>query len=95
MSHTDAGPPVQIIGEACAIPKLIEFTAPTRQVSIRNTGTEAMWFSFDGVHWFDIACGTSWDDRVKVDKMWVRTQTGWTTFVSTGIRFNSLPLGGS
>lgn len=88
MSDSDSGTPIQIFAEAAVVPKLINFGAYTRQVSLRNIGTEALWFSFDNTTWFDVACGTSWDDRVRVNKMWVRTQTGWTSFVFNGLRVN-------
>ena len=39
------------------------FAVPTRQVSIRNTGTNTLFVSFDHSNWFDIAAGTSFDDR--------------------------------
>lgn len=63
-----------------------KFPAGTRQVSLRNTGTNTLWFSLDdGESWFDCACGTSWDDRVTIHKLWYCTQVGTTEFVVLGL----------
>ena len=62
------------------------FKTRTRQVSIRNVGNNTLWLSFNGVEWFDIACGTAWDDRVNVDGFYYCTQTGETGFVGVGIQ---------
>jgi hypothetical protein len=58
------------------------FPAATRQVSLRNTGTNTLWLSLDdGESWFDVACGTSLDDRVSLSKFCYCTQVGRTRFV--------------
>jgi hypothetical protein len=67
-----------------------EFPALTRQVSLRNTGTNTLWLSLDnGKIWFDVACGTSWDDRAVVRDLWYCTQTGKTRFVVIGLALMS------
>lgn len=64
----------------------MEFPADTRQVSLRNTGTNTLWLSLDkGQSFFDVACGTSWDDRVNIRELWYCTQVGRTRFVVIGI----------
>jgi hypothetical protein len=98
MAHADAGAPM---ARACIArsgkPQYIPFDCPTRQVSLRNTGVNTLWISFEGDCWFDVACGTSWDDRVNVDGFWVCTQTGSTSFVVEGLslthstRIGSMP----
>lgn len=63
-------------------------TTASRQVSLRNTGVNTLWLSFDRKHWFDVACGTSWDDRVSTRGFWYCTQVGITTFVVNGLALN-------
>jgi hypothetical protein len=62
----------------------------SRQISLRNTGVNTLWLSFDKQRWFDVACGTSWDDRVNVPGFWYRTQVGKTSFVVNGLALNKL-----
>ena len=62
----------------------------SRQISLRNTGVNTLWLSFDKERWFDVACGTSWDDRVNVPGFWYRTQVGKTSFVVNGLALNKL-----
>jgi hypothetical protein len=82
MGHADAGAPMSRASIATpGNPQFIEFECPTRQISLRNTGVNTLWISFDKEEWFDIACGTSFDDRANVDGFWVLTQTGTTSFV--------------
>ena len=97
MGYSDAGRPMQ--RNVVATPRIdkVTFESETRQLSIRNTGVNTLWFTFidptGGTPpvWFDIACGTSWDDRVVVKAFWFCTQTGTTSFVATGIQLN--PVG--
>ena len=78
----DAGEPMSAVLLASAAVKRHEFPALTRQVSLRNTGTNTLWFSLDeGRSWIDVACGTSWDDRVSIMEMRYCTQVGRTRFV--------------
>lgn len=69
-----------------------KFQTSTRQVSIRNTGTNTLWVSFDRHAWFDIAAGTSFDDRVSIAGFWFCTQLGRTTFVVNGLSLNLINL---
>lgn len=62
----------------------------TRQISLRNTGVNTLWVSFDQKTWFDVACGTSWDDRVNVLGFWHRTQIGKTSIVVNALALNHL-----
>ena len=78
----DAGEPMSAVLIASAEVKRHDFPALTRQVSLRNTGTNTLWLSLDdGQSWFDVACGTSWDDRVTLRDLWYCTQLGKTRFV--------------
>lgn len=61
------------------------FPGVTRQVSLRNTGTNTLWISLDEKKWIDVACGTSWDDRVCLRELWYCTQVGRTCFVVIGL----------
>lgn len=82
----DAGEPMSKVLIAGAQVKHHEFPALTRQVSLRNTGTNTLWLSLDeGQSWFDVACGTSWDDRVSIREMRYCTQVGKTRFVVIGL----------
>jgi hypothetical protein len=82
----DAGEPMPVVLLASAAIKRHEFPAITRQVSLRNTGTNTLWLSLDeGESWFDVACGTSWDDRVSLRTMMYCTQLGRTRFVMIGL----------
>lgn len=78
--------------ELVASAKLRYHKLPTsaRQISLRNTGVNTLWLSFDKVRWFDVACGTSWDDRVNVPGFWYRTQLGVTAFVVNALALNRL-----
>ncbi len=71
--------------KADAVLRSFTFPTLTRQVSLRNTGTNTLWLSLDKETWFDIACGTSWDDRVRIRELWYCTQVGKTRFVLIGI----------
>lgn len=66
------------------------FATATRQISLRNTGVNTLWLSFDRQAWFDVACGTSWDDRVSTKGFWYCTQVGETTFVVNGLALNMI-----
>lgn len=82
----DAGEPLSKNLIASAEVKHYKFAALTRQVSLRNTGTNTLWLSLDdGESWFDVACGTSWDDRAVVRELWYCTQVGRTRFVVIGL----------
>ena len=82
----DAGEPMSKVLVARAEVMNHEFPATTRQVSLRNIGTNTLWLSLDeGKTFFDVACGTSWDDRVCVKKLWYCTQLGVTRFVVIGV----------
>lgn len=65
----------------------------SRQVSLRNTGVNTLWVSLDRQRWFDVACGTSWDDRINVPGFWYCTQVGTTSFVVNGLALNQLADG--
>jgi hypothetical protein len=81
----DAGEPLSAVLVADAEVRRHEFSSLTRQVSLRNTGTNTLWISLDNKKWFDVACGTSWDDRVAIRELWYCTQVGRTRFVLIGI----------
>lgn len=82
----DAGAPMPADLVADAEVREHKFPTGTRQVSLRNTGTNTLWISLDdGENWFDVAAGTSWDDRVSVNKLMHCTQLGATRFVVIGI----------
>ena len=85
-THHDSGRPMQFDLVAGSKEKLFRFKTRTRQVSIRNVGNNTLWLSFNGKEWFDVACGTAWDDRVNVDGFWYCTQTGETGFVGVGLQ---------
>lgn len=76
--------------ELVASAKLRYHKLPTsaRQISLRNTGVNTLWLSFDKSNWFDVACGTSWDDRVNAAGFWFCTQVGETSFVVNGLALN-------
>jgi len=81
----DAGDPQT--GDLVARAQVATHSFPTtRQVALRNTGTNTLWISLDeGKTWFDVACGTSWDDRVSVQKFLYCTQVGRTRFAVVGL----------
>lgn len=87
-NHHDSGRPMP--GEVLVDSKIRyhKFETATRQISLRNTGVNTLWISFDKVKWHDIACGTSWDDRVNAAGFWCCTQAGQTAFVVIGIQLN-------
>lgn len=81
----DAGEPMTVVLVADGEVRSHAFPMRTRQVSLRNTGTNTLWVSLDGGVWFDVACGTSWDDRVSIRELWYCTQLGRTRFGLMGI----------
>lgn len=82
----DAGEPMSAVLVASAEIKRHQFPALTRQVSLRNTGTNTLWLSLDeGESFFDVACGTSWEDRASTRDLWYCTQLGRTQFVVIGL----------
>lgn len=86
--HADAGQPMPAERTATAAIRYHKFETATRQVSMRNTGCNTLWFSFDRSSWFDCAAGTSWDDRIAVTGFWFCTQLGATSFVVNGVALN-------
>lgn len=85
----DAGEPMSAALIAEAEVRLFKFATATRQISLRNTGTNTLWLSLDRQVFFDVACGTSWDDRVSVEDLWYCTQLGKTRFVVIGLALTS------
>jgi hypothetical protein len=81
----DTGEPMSAVLVAGPKVKHHKFSTRTRQVSLRNTGTNTLWLSLDKKEWFDVACGTSWDDRVSIRELWYCTQIGKTRFPLLGI----------
>lgn len=82
----DAGEPMSATPVADAEVRRHEFPSQTRQISLRNTGTNTLWISLDdGEIFFDVACGTSWEDRVNIDKFLYCTQLGTTQFAVIGL----------
>jgi hypothetical protein len=86
----DAGEPMSDTLVARSKIERYAFGGLTRQVSLRNTGTNTLWISLDKKKWFDVACGTSWDDRVSIRELWYCTQVGRTCFVVIGLALTSL-----
>jgi hypothetical protein len=86
--HADAGQPMpaDLVARPCV--GYHRFATATRQISLRNTGVNTLWVSFDKKKWHDVACGTSWDDRVSAKGFWYCTQVGVTSFVVMGIALN-------
>lgn len=90
--HHDSGRPMPDERVASAKIRYIKFSTATRQVSLRNTGVNTLWVSFDRRKWHDVACGTSWDDRANVPGFWYCTQTGETSFVVVGLQLHLNPF---
>lgn len=86
--HADAGQPMPAELVAGAAVRYHAFPSTTRQVSLRNTGVNTLWVSFDRTSWFDVAAGTSFDDRFIVRGFWYCTQLGTTLFVVNGVALN-------
>jgi len=84
-AHADSGQPMPGDLVADSRVRYRQFATATRQVSLRNTGVNTLWMSFDRVNWHDVACGTSWDDRVSARGFWYCTQVGRTSFVVCGL----------
>lgn len=89
-SPSDSGRPMPADLVADATLRYHRFETATRQISMRNTGTNTLWVSFDKSHFFDVACGTSFDDRVNVNGFWFCTQLGRTSFVVNALSLNLL-----
>jgi hypothetical protein len=82
----DAGEPMPADLVADAEVRDHKFRTGTREVLLRNTGANTLWISLDdGETFFDVACGTSWDGRVTIDKLWYCTQVGTTEFTVLGL----------
>jgi len=68
-----------------------ELPEPTREIALRNVGTNTLWVSLDKKRWHDVACGTSWDARVVARGFWHCTQVGRTFAVIIAIALTSSP----
>lgn len=88
--HADAGQPMPAELVARPAMRYHKFVTATRQISFRNTGINTLWVSFNKKAWFDVACGTSWDDRVNAKGFWYVTQVGVTSFVVNALALNLL-----
>lgn len=88
--HSDSGASMQELLKATSKPEWHPFEIPTRQVSLRNLGTNTLWLSFDKKIWFDVACGTSYDERVREKGFWYRTQTGRTFVAVMGVALHAV-----
>lgn len=73
--------------DGLALPESVRFPMPGRigHLSLRNTGINTLWISFDDKNYFDIAAGTSYDEDVDIQGFWAKTLNGWTTFVTNGV----------
>jgi len=89
----DAGEPMSAVLVADAEVRHHKFPASTRQIALRNTGTNTLWISLDERNFFDVAVGTSWDDRVCVSGFWYCTQIGATEFAVIGLALMGSPEG--
>lgn len=83
--YADTGRPMLTALIARRAVRYHAFETNTRQVMIRNTGTNTLWISFDNTTWFDVAVGAAWDDRLMATGFWFCTQLGMTTFVVNGL----------
>lgn len=88
--HADTGRPMPAEIRSDTDPRFHELPTTARQISLRNTGVNTLWVSFDKKAWFDVACGTSWDDRVNSPGFWHRTQIGRTSLVINALALNHL-----
>ena len=88
--HADTGRPMPADLSAGPRVRYHKLATTTRQVSLRNTGVNTLWVSLDRISWFDVASGTSWDDRINVPGFWHCTQVGVTTFVANGLALNHI-----
>lgn len=73
--------------EGLALPESVCFPLGGRigHLSLRNTGINTLWISFDDKTFFDIASGTSYDEDVDIQSFYAKTQNGHTTFVCNGV----------
>jgi hypothetical protein len=81
----DTGDPMSATLVAAAKVQHHVFQTATRQVSLRNTGKNTLWVSLDNGKWFDVACGTAWEERVSVEELRYCTQLGKTTVALVGV----------
>lgn len=73
--------------EGLALSEAAKFPMPGRigHISLRNTGINTLWISFDDKEFFDIAAGTSYDEDIDITTFSAKTLNGFTTFVCNGI----------
>lgn len=81
----DTGDPMSETLVAKAAVQRHAFPSKTRQVSLRNTGDNTLWVSLNKKKWFDVAAGTSWDERISIDALWHCTQLGTTAVSVVGV----------
>lgn len=82
MANTTAGMPRSFFEEVGREPKKIAFGMRVKEITLRNVGCNTLWFSIDKVRWMDVACGTSWDQRLEADFFYIRTKVGTTKVVA-------------
>lgn len=84
-THADSGLPDIFNGEVSDREAWHALKDHSRAISLRNTGPETLWISFDGREWFDIPSGTSWGSHAVVGGFWHCTQVGETSFVGNRV----------
>ena len=80
MANTVSGNPSSYSKRITRVPTMI-CCNKAKEIAIRNTGCNTLWVSMDGIVWFDVACGTSWDARLEADHFFARTKVGETDMV--------------
>jgi hypothetical protein len=81
MANTTAGMPRSFSEEVGREKKKISFGMRAKEITLRNVGCNTLWVSLDGKVWHDVACGTSWDQRLEADYFYIRTKVGTTKVV--------------
>ncbi len=81
ITHADSGLPRVLNGSSTPEEQRFDLLGSTRAISLRNTGGESLWVSFDRREWFDVPSGTSWGSHAVARYFWHCTQIGETSFV--------------
>lgn len=84
----DPGQPHFFEGLALAEGWQVELPGRIGHISLRNTGVNTLWVSWNGKDWFDVAAGTSYDEDIDIRTFHVKTLNGWTTFMFNGVIWN-------
>ena len=78
MASTSSGRPYSLHEDIDRVPRKVK-CQNGKELAVRNTGMNTLWISFDGIVWWDVASGTSFDIRAELEFFYAKTKIGVTS----------------